>query len=294
MTIKHLLIKNIIVDPELQLRFNLSEDRVKDFVDIYHLLPEWLIVRTPDGKHYLADGWHRRAAALQKKETKAKCEVVDGDYKYAFELAIEANSGGPLPLTREEKRKAVEKVIIFFPERADSWIAEMLGVSMQLVQKNRAILEEKKVIKTLDSLDTRDGRQYPKKIVENIKKNVEKSDSEREGLPSREDTVAEFFKESQQPPPLRKSPSRVVDDRDLPSQEKTFIDNPERNGEDIVYSFSLDGKSAVKFSKRKAIYNVTFYSLRGGRFFPVNNIMISEESYEEIKNAFGKIDSLDS
>jgi len=48
--------------------------------------------------------------------------------------------------------------------RANSWIGEDSGLSMQTIEKLRAKMERDGLIEKTDTFITRDGRKYPRKI----------------------------------------------------------------------------------------------------------------------------------
>lgn len=69
-----------------------------------------------------------------------------------------------LVMSRPIKRELVDSFISEHPNRANSWIAEDLKVSMQLVDSRRSFLECNNIINKYDKLVTRDGRLYPRGI----------------------------------------------------------------------------------------------------------------------------------
>ena len=93
-----------------------------------------------DGEHYwLADGFHRLAAALEFGSETIECEVREGGMRDALKYSLGANSQLGLPRTNADKRHAVDIAL-----RDEEWcgmsdraIAEMCGVSNTLVSDMR-------------------------------------------------------------------------------------------------------------------------------------------------------------
>lgn len=154
--------EDIVVDISLQIRVELNEDRISDFVDIFEILPPMKLVRV-EKQLLLADGFHRYYAAERRRAGRIKAAVIDGTYKEALLVAIRENCKSSLSLTRADKRKAVTQALMFFPERANSWIAEEIGTSMQTVGSVREDLEKDGKIETYEEFQRRDGRTTPRK-----------------------------------------------------------------------------------------------------------------------------------
>lgn len=151
----------IVFDENLQIRVKLSEERIEEFSQIFDQLPPVKVVREED-VCYLADGFHRYKTAQGLDEKTLRCFVANGTYKEALEIAVKENAKGPLNLSREDKRRAVTKMLMFFTQRANSWIAEDAGVSMQTVELVRTELESSGTIKQYDELLRRDEKTTPR------------------------------------------------------------------------------------------------------------------------------------
>lgn len=287
MELKELSIEKIIADEDTQIRVGVSSSRIEEFVEIYSELPPWRVIKTEDGKFILADGFHRRKAAIKKGYKTAQCRVEEGDYKKALEIAIEENCRGPLNLSRQEKINTIEKALKYFPERANSWIAEMIGVSMQTVDKVRRQLEENKVIHTYDKLETRDGRLYPRDIVEKINVNLDKDDEERKSSPSREDIIASLMEGRRKRPDSSgidyDRQGKLGDKKEEPIQtyESMFIDDPNFKGDVLSLSTSIDRRKAIRVMESKDNIIISIYYLKGDKFFSESSIVLLKESFEE-------------
>ena len=157
-----LSLDKITIDSNLQLRIQLTEDRIAEFVEILKTLPRSKIVKDRN-TFYLADGFHRYFAHQRSHEKEMDCFVKEGKYKDAVLIAVKENSKSSLPLSREDKKRAIERMLSFFPERANTWIAEDVGSSMQTVDGIRKKMEEEGKIQHRDNFLRRDEKPTPRK-----------------------------------------------------------------------------------------------------------------------------------
>lgn len=79
------------------------------------------------------DGMHRLAAAFRKGEATILVEFFDGTADEAFLRAVEANVTHGLPLSREDRRAATERIIASHPEMSDRAIARVAGLGAKTV-----------------------------------------------------------------------------------------------------------------------------------------------------------------
>jgi len=300
---RELQIEDITADEDIQIRVGVNSSRVDEFAEVYSELPPWRVVKTPDGKFLLADGFHRRKAAQKKGYKRAHCKVEEGDYKRALEIAIEENCRGPLNLSRQEKLNTIEKALKFFPERANSWIGEIIGVSMQTVEKVRKQLEENKVIKTYDKLETRDGRSYPRGIIDKIGVNLDKDEDERKGSPTREEIVAGLLASNKRARPegsgfqvpdsftgdyarQGKVGDRKSDDHIISQAESMFVEDPSFTGEVLGLSVSIDRRKAVRVIEISNAIVIAIYYIKGEKFFPESHISMDKGDFRDFANVF--------
>jgi hypothetical protein len=127
-------------------RRRLSDSRVREFVEIYRhhgregLDPIVVASADADGNHLVLDGWHRIAAALEASLTHLPAVIrhVASDQE-AFEVAVQLASRGPRPMSRGEKRDAVDRLLEMDPRRTDRAIAEIAGVSHPFLAERRRL-----------------------------------------------------------------------------------------------------------------------------------------------------------
>jgi len=111
-----------------------------------------LVVFSENGKHYLADGWHRLAAAKQIGATDIDCAVKAGTIRDAILYSCSVNAGHGKRRTNGDKERAVKK-LLNDPEWVqwnDHEIARRCNVTHPFVGKLRSSLvtvtSEKKYI----------------------------------------------------------------------------------------------------------------------------------------------------
>ncbi|MER7490029.1 transcriptional regulator [Streptomyces sp. NPDC126497] len=79
------------------------------------------------------DGMHRLAAAFRKGEATILVEFFDGTAEEAFLRAVEANVTHGLPLSKEDRRAAAERIIASHPAMSDRAIARVAGLGAKTV-----------------------------------------------------------------------------------------------------------------------------------------------------------------
>lgn len=182
MDIMELKLNDITIDENLNVRDSLEEDTIEQYIDIFDQLPPVVVFNTDDG-YLLADGFHRCEAAKRLGRENIKAEIREGTRQAAEEYAALANLQHGKPLTRAERRKAVERMLMLYPERSASWIAEDTGVSDKTVRKYREDLENSNSeFPRCSTFTTKDGREFPREI-EQPKKDEQTSDEQVDEQP---------------------------------------------------------------------------------------------------------------
>jgi hypothetical protein len=90
-----------------------------------------------DGRYLMADGFHRHAAAVMLGRRTIPAEVREGTFNDALDFVAGVNLFHGLPLTRSERRRAVDIKLRLHHDWSDRRLAEELGVSRELVAKTR-------------------------------------------------------------------------------------------------------------------------------------------------------------
>jgi ParB-like chromosome segregation protein Spo0J len=160
MDIRDLPLEDIILDPNLYLRDHLDTDTVERYAEAWNRLPP-VVVYEVRGRWLLADGFHRHAAAVMLRLKKLPAEVRKGTMNEALDFVAGANLFHGLPLTRAERRRAIELKLKLHHERSDRHLAEELAVGRELVAKIRRQLTEGGTIPAGLTRVGADGKTYP-------------------------------------------------------------------------------------------------------------------------------------
>jgi ParB-like chromosome segregation protein Spo0J len=164
-------IASIYIDNSLDLRDKINLDAVDTYAEIFDQLPDIIVFdveppadEMPEGYYYLADGLHRLEAAKKLQKTEIGADIKKGTLKEAKAYALKANLTHGLPLTRSERARATKRMIMLYPERSDSWIAQDMGISHHSVRKYREELESTWQIAKLDLFIGKDGKERPREV----------------------------------------------------------------------------------------------------------------------------------
>jgi hypothetical protein len=148
----------IRTDGGTQTRAELYEATVAEYaeaMDVGERFPPVTIYY--DGSAYwLADGFHRIAAAVRLKQDSVECRVLSGTQRDAILHAVGANAEHGLRRTTADKRRAAEILLRDdeWTKRSDSWIADKCHISDKTVAKYRTDFG----IPKSDTVSAKDGR----------------------------------------------------------------------------------------------------------------------------------------
>ena len=147
----------IRLDDNIQPRAQIDQATVDDYAEVMlsdQTLPAVTVFH--DGTtHWLADGFHRVAAAKAADLTELAAEVRDGSKRDAILFAAGANGTHGLRRTNADKRRAVQTLLADdeWTQRSDNWIAKACRVTNHLVASVRGSLGD-----SPSARQTRDGR----------------------------------------------------------------------------------------------------------------------------------------
>ena len=159
MEILELPLADLVLDPNLYLRDRLDDFTVERYADSWQRLPP-VVVFEVDDTLMLVDGFHRHAAAVMLGRKTMPGEVRHGSFNDALDFAASVNLFHGLPLTRAERRRAVEVKLKLHHDWSDRKMAEELAVSRELVAKTRRHLIEGKQIPNNPGRVGADGKIY--------------------------------------------------------------------------------------------------------------------------------------
>lgn len=145
--------------PASKVRETADHDAVKRYVDCLDDLPPLLLIADESDKHWLADGKHRLDAFIQSDRTSVPCRVMKGTYQDAYRIACHANDIHGVLTTNADKRHRAEIAIKEFGGHSNRMIADICGVSDELVRKVRPDVQVPTV--GTSTRTGKDGKSYP-------------------------------------------------------------------------------------------------------------------------------------
>ena len=127
-------IKDIVIDPAIQIRRGNHEDTVRRYEDSFDKLPPVEVFKTAEGL-LLSNGFQRVAAASRLGRKEIDAVVRKGTREDALELAVIANMKNADPLTTDERDEGIRRLKQLHREWANSKIAQIMSVSEGTVRK---------------------------------------------------------------------------------------------------------------------------------------------------------------
>jgi ParB-like chromosome segregation protein Spo0J len=159
MNIREVPLDDLVLDPNLNLRDRLDDFTVERYADSWDRLPP-ITVFEVEGRLLIADGFHRHAAAVMIGKRTIPAEIRAGTFTEALDFVASVNLFHGLPLTRAERRRAVEVKLKLHHDWSDRRMAEELAVSRELVAKIRRQLVESHQIPNNPGRVGADGKLY--------------------------------------------------------------------------------------------------------------------------------------
>jgi ParB-like chromosome segregation protein Spo0J len=137
-----IMISDIVIDPSLQTRSGRNQSVVQEYASAMSSGDEFPPVALFDDgrKIYLADGFHRIAAALSIGRDRIDAVINQGSKQDALLFSLKANSKHGLQRSNDDKRYAVRLLLDDFEyaDKSDREIAELCAVSHTFVSKIRS------------------------------------------------------------------------------------------------------------------------------------------------------------
>jgi len=159
MDIRNVALDDLVLDPNLNLRDRLDDFTVERYAEAWDRLPP-ITVYDVGERWLLADGFHRHAAAVMLGKRTIPAEVREGTFNDALDYVSSVNLFHGLPLSRTERRRAVEVKLKLHHDWSDRRTAEELGVSRELVAKIRKQLIDGHQIPNTPGRVGADGKLY--------------------------------------------------------------------------------------------------------------------------------------
>jgi hypothetical protein len=160
MDIRNVPVDDLVLDPNLNLRDKLDDFTVERYIEAWERLPPVTVFEV-EGRWLLADGFHRHAAAVKLGRRMMPAEIRGGTFSDALDFVAGVNLFHGLPLTRSERRRAVEIKLRLHHDLSDRRLSEELGVSRELVAKTRKNLIDAGQVPASSTRIGADGKTYP-------------------------------------------------------------------------------------------------------------------------------------
>ena len=160
MEIRELPVDDLVLDQALNLRDRLDAETIDRYDEAWDRLPP-VTVFDVDGRFLLADGFHRHATALRQNKRTISAEVKAGTFQDALDYAAGVNLSHGLPLTRAERRRAVETRLRIHPDWSDRRLSDEMGVGRELISRVRKELAAAGQIPASSVRVGADGKTYP-------------------------------------------------------------------------------------------------------------------------------------
>lgn len=161
-----LALASIAVDARCQPRVTMNPELVEDYAAAMQSGERFppLTVFNDGVTHWLADGFHRYAAALQIGANEIDADVYDGDVRDAILYSVGANAAHGLRRTNSDKQRAIETLLKDeeWSAHPNTWIAGRCGVSEGAVRNARERLSsqltkiDQRIVQRGDSTYTMD------------------------------------------------------------------------------------------------------------------------------------------
>jgi ParB-like chromosome segregation protein Spo0J len=140
-------IKDIIIDPAVQIRRGNHEPTVRRYEESFDKLPPVVVFKTKEGL-LLADGFHRMAAAERLGLREIKAEIRTGSREAALEYAVIGNTKNAEALTPDERDEGIRRLKRLHSDWTQTKIADMMSVSEVTVRHVFAADKVRKVVLT--------------------------------------------------------------------------------------------------------------------------------------------------
>lgn len=142
---KPIKLSDIDLDASPKVRAALNEDAIQDYAEIYRnkgRLPA-ITVFVECGHMLLADGRHRIAAAKLAGLTELPCDLRPGQFEACLKFALLANNESGVRPSAGDRRRAILSALEQWPEKTQTEIAELCGVTQGWVSvvRRRSLVE---------------------------------------------------------------------------------------------------------------------------------------------------------
>ena len=159
MDIRDVPVDDLVLDPNLNLRDRLDDFTVERYADAWERMPP-ITAFEVEGRLLIADGFHRHAAAVMLDRRMIPAEIRQGTFAEALDYVSGVNLFHGLPLSRAERRRAVEVKLRLHHDWSDRRLAEEMGAGREMIAKVRKLLVDAGQVPASAARIGADGKTY--------------------------------------------------------------------------------------------------------------------------------------
>lgn len=161
-TTESLLVSQVRAEASTQIRLELSEQKVEEYIEALATGAEFppVVVYCDGSAHWLADGFHRLEAYRRCERMYIEAEVRAGGQRDAVLYAVGANAAHGLPRNAGDVKNAIRTMLLDdeWSQWSDRAIAEQVQCHHSKVSRLRKELEATGALRQSDTRTGADGR----------------------------------------------------------------------------------------------------------------------------------------
>jgi hypothetical protein len=205
-TTESLLVSQVRAEASTQIRLELSEQKVEEYIEALATGAEFppVVVYCDGSAHWLADGFHRLEAYRRCERMYIEAAVREGGQRDAVLYAVGANAAHGLPRNAGDVKNAIRTMLLDdeWSQWSDRAIAEQVQCHHSKVSRLRKELEATGALRQSDTRTGADGRAIRTGgIAMANSARREEPEPEPEPEPNAEEIAALPAEESPVPPP---------------------------------------------------------------------------------------------
>jgi hypothetical protein len=163
MLLETVSLRDIDVKSSPQVRREIHTEAVEDYSKVYKNkkpMPKATLCKVGISHYLVADGMHRVLAMMNAGVAERAFDVFQGSYEDCLLFAAGANQAHGVRRSSADKRTAIRSVLMTFPKKSNTAIAEIVGVTDKTVAEVRKELEKTGIVSEEKTRTGKDGKSY--------------------------------------------------------------------------------------------------------------------------------------
>jgi len=233
-TTESLLVSQVRAEASTQIRLDLSEQKVEEYIEALATGAEFppVVVYCDGSAHWLADGFHRLEAYRRCERMYIEAQVREGGQRDAVLYAVGANAAHGLPRSAGDVKNAIRTLLLDeeWGQWSDRAIAEQVQCHHSKVSRLRKELEATGALRQSDTRTGADGRAIRTGGIA-MANSARREESELEPGPSVEEIAALPAEEPPVPPhpkPAAPAPEARKPEQPAPAPQQPAAQLPPR------------------------------------------------------------------